>query len=216
MKLKSNEKLTNKFKLKIFILTTFLLFCSVILYVYALKSYFSKEQREKITIKTKFPSLDIKRVDSNINDKLILIPLSIPNFNQEKYTHTKIIQHELILNQNEIDIQVPLFLKIFNTFDTHNTFTQPEKYFNVNFKIINKQNNYIFYEDDKRPQMICESNGIGKIVVNIEVQQEKILSQNNPELDLVIFYDLLDEKGQSFSGGSNNKVSNPSLNLLSS
>lgn len=78
----------------------------------------------------------------------------MPNLNPNKYHHTMTINHQAILKANGIDISVPLYLRIKPKYDTHNTFSNPETFFNLEVK-----NNNTIYDETKRQQMIFNKDG---------------------------------------------------------
>ncbi|WP_017193560.1 hypothetical protein [Vaccinium witches'-broom phytoplasma] len=173
--------------------------------IYALTNYFSKQRKEKIQLMTDIPLFNVERVGGNNKDKTLL-PILIPNLNQQKYNHLITIEHEATLNSNGMDINVPLYLKISTKYDTLQTFTNPEKYLNVGLKVDNND-----YNDTKRPQMIFNEKGLGKLNIQISIEQKEIINTNNPQLELICDYELVDSQGKAFSGGSQtieNKITN--------
>ncbi|WP_318749406.1 hypothetical protein [Candidatus Phytoplasma stylosanthis] len=121
--------------------------------IWALRNYFSQQKKEKIKLMNENDALifEVKRIDGNNEDK-ILIPIPMPNLNPSKYIHTITINHQATLTKNGFDINVPLFLKITTNYDTENTFSNPDQYFNLEIK-----NNGVIYDDTKRLPMVLNS-----------------------------------------------------------
>lgn len=180
------------------IFTTLVVFISLfftIASLYALKNIFSQQKKEKIQLMNNCPSFTIERTRGNNEDKTLL-PIPIPNLNQQKYQHLITVEHKTTLNTNGLEITAPLYLKISPCYDTQTTFDHPEKYFNLSLKINNQE-----YEDTKRPLMILE-NGVGTIKIQISIEQKEIIEEKNPQLELIFDYELVDAQGKAFSGGS--------------
>ncbi|GLH60864.1 hypothetical protein [Paulownia witches'-broom phytoplasma] len=142
-----------------------------------------------------YPSFTIERTGGNNEDKTLL-PIPVPNLNQQKYQHLITIEHKAILNSNGMEITAPLYLKISTSYDTLNTFIQPEKYFNFSLKT-----NGFKYQDTQHPLMILNNDGIGTINIQIFIEQKEIIKANNPQLELNCNYELVDAQGKSFGGG---------------
>ncbi|MBP5836231.1 hypothetical protein [Candidatus Phytoplasma meliae] len=172
--------------------------------IYALTNYFAKQRKEKIHLMKDVPLFNVERVGGNNEDKTLL-PIPIPNLNQQKYNHLITIKHEATLNPNGMDISIPLYLKITPKYDTNQTFTKPENYFNLSLKINNHD-----YDDTKRPQMILNENDLGTLNIQINLEQKEIINTKNPQLELIVDYELVDSQGKPFGGGSQtieNKIS---------
>ncbi|TKA87969.1 MAG: AYWB SAP09-like protein [Periwinkle leaf yellowing phytoplasma] len=105
-----------------------------------------------------------------------------------------------------MDINVPLYLKISTKYDTLQTFTNPEKYLNVGLKVDNND-----YDDTKRPQIRLNDKGIGSLKIQISIEQKEIITNKNPQLELICDYELVDSQGTAYSGSSQtieNKITN--------
>ncbi|WP_017191822.1 hypothetical protein [Poinsettia branch-inducing phytoplasma] len=163
--------------------------------IYAIANYFFKQKKEQIKIATEIPLFDVVRTGGNNEDKAI-IPLPLPNLNPTKYAHTVSFDHEAILNDNGMDIDTPLYLKLKITYDTHNTFNNPSNFFPHEVKVNNST-----YDDTKRPQMILKD-GKGALQVRINLEQKEIINTKNPQLTLICDYELVDKDGNSFGGGT--------------
>ncbi|WEX20432.1 MAG: putative secreted protein, SAP09, SAP39-like [Candidatus Phytoplasma citri] len=163
----------------------------------ALRNYFIYQSKETIKLMNEndIPIFEVKRIDGNNEDK-ILIPLSFPNLNPDKYQHLITINHQATLTKNGFDINVPLFLKITTNYDTENTFSHPETYFNLEIK-----NNGVKYDDTKRLPMVLNSED-GHLDIQIKLEQKQFINQTNPCLNLIIDYELVDQDGNAWSGGS--------------
>ncbi|MDV3143188.1 MAG: hypothetical protein Q8764_01285 [Pigeon pea little leaf phytoplasma] len=163
----------------------------------ALRNYFSQQKKETIKLMNEndAPIFEVKRIDGNNEDK-ILIPIPMPNLNPSKYIHTITINHQAILKKNGFDINVPLFLKITTNYDTENTFAHPEQYFNLEIK-----NNGINYDDTKRLPMVL-NNKDGHLDIQIKLEQKQFINHKDPCLNLIIDYELVDQDGNNWSGGS--------------
>ncbi|QKX95082.1 MAG: putative secreted protein, SAP09-like [Rapeseed phyllody phytoplasma] len=173
--------------------------------IYALTNYFSKQRKEKIQLMNNLPFFTIERTGGNNEDKTLL-PIPIPNLNEQKYNHLITIEHEATLNSDGMDINVPLYLKISTKYDTQQTFINPEKYLNVGLKVDNND-----YDDTKRPQIRLNDKGIGSLNIQISIEQKEIITNKNPQLELICDYELVDSKGTAYSGGSQtieNKITN--------
>lgn len=166
-----------------------------IISIYALKNYFAQQKKEKIQLMNNCPSFAIERTGGNNEDK-ILLPIPIPNLNQQKYQHLITIDHKAILNSDGMEITTPLYLKIATRYDTQATFNHPEKYFNLSLKTNNFE-----YQDTKRPLMTLE-NGLGTIKIQFSIEQKEIIKAKNPRLELICDYELVDAQGKVFGGGS--------------
>ncbi|WAN63500.1 hypothetical protein RS022_06660 [Candidatus Phytoplasma rubi] len=180
------------------IFTTLVVFISLfftIASLYALKNYFAQKRKEKIQLINNYPSFTIERTGGNNEDK-ILLPIPIPNLNQQKYQHLITVEHEATLNSNGLEITVPLYLKISTRYDTQTTFNHPEQYFNLSLKINDHE-----YEANKCPLMTLE-NGIGTMKIQISIEQKEIIKEKDPQLKLICDYELIDSQGKTFSGGS--------------
>ncbi|MEC4559236.1 MAG: hypothetical protein U9532_03685 ['Conium maculatum' witches'-broom phytoplasma] len=196
-------KIKNKNKILIIITSIIVIFFTT-LSIYALTNYFTKQRKEKIQLMNDLPLFNIERVGGNNEDKTLL-PIPIPNLNQKKYNHLITIEHEATLNSNGMDIATPLYLKITPKYDTNQTFTNPEKYFNLGLKVNNHD-----YDDTKRPQMILNENDLGTLNIQINLEQKEIINTKNPQLELIVDYELVDAQGQAYGSGSQtieNKIS---------
>ncbi|AYJ01361.1 hypothetical protein CWO85_02515 [Candidatus Phytoplasma ziziphi] len=183
-------------KNKIFtILSLFTILCCSIVFILAATGYFKKE----MSIPTKLPGKDgiavfevkeTKRTDI----AKILLPTLIPNFNTNKYVHKMEVTHKAELKNISAFDNKDVYLKITNSCVTHNTFTEPEKYFNLSIKINNTE-----YNKDK---VKWEANKT-EMEIQIALEQNQIIpnSQNDPKLDLKITYELVDTNGNSFPEG---------------
>ncbi|MDV3201481.1 MAG: hypothetical protein Q8872_01215 [Candidatus Phytoplasma australasiaticum] len=186
-----NSKIKNKiFPILAIIICAFLVMGGL----RALFNYFAYQRKEKIKLmpKNNLPLFEVQRKDGNNEDKT-LIPLPFPNLNPHKYTHTININHQAILTKNGFDIEVPLFLKITTKYDTENTFAQPEQYFNLEMK-----NNGVVYDDTKR--VVLEE----KTPINIQfkLEQKQFIDSQEPRLNLIMDYELVDQNGKAMGGGS--------------
>ncbi|KXT29447.1 hypothetical protein AXA84_0092 [Candidatus Phytoplasma oryzae] len=216
-------KVQKKNKIKIF----FLIFIFLLLTfgsIYGIRRYFFYlQKKEKIKFIKNMPSFEVqKKITKKDNEKLEIIPLFLPNLNEQKYTHLIEIEHEAQLNKNSMDIQIPLFLKINYEFDTNNTFYDPEKYFNLSIFFYYPQGfsnltNYQIYEENKKPQFFYDSVGIGKIQVLIKIEQIKeiknYIDKENPELSLIIHYHLVNQQDKDFESGVKTIHNNLILNV---
>lgn len=201
---KTNQNQKNKI-----IIVLSILICSffAISSIAAVNNYFSRQRQEKIKLMSKndAPLFEVNRVSGNNEDKT-LIPLPMPNFNPNKYHHVVTINHQVLLNTNGFDVSVPLYLKITPKYDTHNTFSNPEPLFNLEVK-----NNNTLYDDTKRQQMVINKDGKGDINVQIKLEQNDFVQATNPQLTLVLDYELVDKNGNTFSGSGTtlkNKITN--------
>ncbi len=188
-------KIKNKNKILIIITSIIVIFFTT-LSIYALTNYFTKQRKEKIQLMNDLPLFNIERVGGN-NENKTLLPIPIPNLNQQKYNHLITIEHEATLNSNGMDISNPLYLKITPKYDTNQTFTNPEKYFNLGLKVNNHD-----YDDTKRPQMILKENGLGMLNIQINLEQKEIINTKNPQLELIVDYELVDSQGKAYGVGS--------------
>ncbi|MDW3617558.1 MAG: hypothetical protein QFY14_00395 [Candidatus Phytoplasma pruni] len=189
-----NKKTKNQNKI-LTIITSIITLFFVAASIYAIANYFSKQKKEQIKIATEIPLFDVVRTGGNNEDKSI-IPLSLPNLNPTKYAHTVSFDHEAILNNNGMDIDTPLYLKITIIYDTHNTFNNPSNFFSHEVKVNNST-----YDDTKRPQMTL-TDGKGAFQVRINLEQKEIINTQNPQLTLICDYKLVDKDGNSFGGGT--------------
>lgn len=189
-----NTKIQNKNK-TLTIITIFIVIFFATASIFALTNYFSKQKKEKIQLMNNIPSFTVERTGGDNEDKNLL-PLPIPNLNQGKYQHLITIDHEATLNSNGMELAAPLYLKIATHYDTLKTFNHPEKYFNLKLKINDQE-----YENTKRPLITLE-NGIGKMKIQISIEQKEIIKEKNPQLELICDYELVDNQGKGFSGGS--------------
>ncbi|WP_017192990.1 hypothetical protein [Italian clover phyllody phytoplasma] len=154
---------------------------------------------------TDIPLFNVERVGGNNEDKAI-IPLPLPNLNPTKYAHTISFDHKATLNSNGMDINTPLYLKLKMTYDTHNTFANPSNFFLHEVKVNNAT-----YNDTKRPQMIFNKKGLGQLNIQISIEQKEIITNKNPQLELICDYELVDSQGTAYSGSSQtieNKITN--------
>ncbi|AGL89993.1 hypothetical protein [Candidatus Phytoplasma australiense] len=206
--MKKNQKPNNKTKNKIITVLTFLI-CSffAISSIVAINNYFSRQKQEKIKLMSEndAPLFEVNRISGNNEDKT-LIPLPLPNLNPNKYHHVVTINHQVLLNSNGLDVSVPLYLKITPKYDTHNTFSNPETLFNLEVK-----NNNTTYDNTKRQQMVINNDGRGNINIQIKLEQNNFIQTKNPNLTLILNYELVDKDGNALSGGSStieNKIKN--------
>ncbi|WP_017193033.1 hypothetical protein [Italian clover phyllody phytoplasma] len=188
-----NTKTQNKI---LTIITTIIALFFVATSIYAITNYFFKQKKEQIKIATKIPLFDVVRTGGNNEDKAI-IPLLLPNLNPTKYAHTISFDHKATLNSDGMDINVPLYLKISTKYDTQQTFINPEKYLNVGLKVDNND-----YDDTKRPQIRLNDKGIGSLNIQISIEQKEIITNKNPQLELICDYELVDKNGNAFGGGT--------------
>ncbi|WP_341266763.1 hypothetical protein [Candidatus Phytoplasma fraxini] len=170
-----NTKIQNKI---LTIITTIIALFFVAASIYAITNHFSKQRKEKIQLLNDVLFFTVERTGGNNEDKTLL-PIPIPNLNEQKYNHLITIEHKATLNSNGMDINVSLYLKISTKYDTLQTFSNPEKYLNVGLKVDNKD-----YDDTKRPQMILKDDK-GVLQVRINVEQKEIINTNNPQLELI-------------------------------
>ncbi|WP_341266675.1 hypothetical protein [Candidatus Phytoplasma fraxini] len=199
-----NKNIKNKNKI-LTIITIIIAIFFTTASIFALTNYFSKQRKEKIQLMNNLPFFAIERTGGNNEDKTLL-PIPIPNLNEQKYNHLITIEHEATLNSNGMDINVPLYLKISTKYDTLQTFTNPEKYLNVGLKVDNND-----YDDTKRPQIILDSNSLGKLNIQISIEQKEIITNKNPQLELICDYELVDSQGKAYGSGSQtieNKITN--------
>ncbi|WP_017191592.1 hypothetical protein [Poinsettia branch-inducing phytoplasma] len=199
-----NKNIKNKNKILTIITIIIAIFFTTVS-IFALTNYFIKQRKEKIQLMNDVPFFTVERVGGNNEDKTLL-PIPIPNLNEQKYNHLITIEHEATLNSNGMDINVPLYLKISTKYDTLQTFTNPEEYLNVGLKVNNKD-----YDDTKRPQMILNENGLRKLNIQISIEQKEIITNKNPQLELIVDYELVDSQGKAYGSGSQtieNKISN--------
>lgn len=96
-----------------------------------------------------------------------------------------------------MEITAPLYLKIKDSYDTLKTFANPENYFNILFKV-----NGYEYSDTKRPLMTLNSNGLGTLDVQINLEQKELIKTKDPQLELIVDYELVDAQGNAYGGGS--------------
>ncbi|WP_323847679.1 MAG: hypothetical protein Q2306_02280 [Phytoplasma sp.] len=187
-------KTQNKNKILIIITSIIVIFFTT-WSIYALTNFFTKQRKEKIHLMTDIPLFNVERVGGNNEDKTLL-PIPIPNLNQQKYNHLITIDHEATLNSNGMEIAIPLYLKITPKYDTHQTFTHPEAYFNLGLKVNNHD-----YDDTKRPQMILNENDLGMLNIQINLEQKEMINTKNPQLELIVDYELVDSQGKAYGGG---------------
>jgi hypothetical protein len=195
-------KVQNKNKIQMIFLIIVCLFFTIAS-IHAITNYFTKQKKEKIKLmnSSNIPIFTVERTAGNNADKT-LIPMPMPNLDQQKYDHLITFDHEATLNLNGMVTSKPLFLKLKTIFDTNNTFVNPEKYFNLGVNILDNNNQKNPYDDTSRPQMKI-NNGIGKIKIQMNIEQKDfITTNNNPQLDLICNYELVDAQGNSYSGGS--------------
>ncbi|MDV3155253.1 MAG: hypothetical protein Q8770_02330 [Sweet potato little leaf phytoplasma] len=176
--------------------------------VIAIKNYFHRRKQETIKLMNKndAPLFEVNRINDHNEDK-ILIPIPMPNLNPSKYTHNVTINHQATLNKNGFDIDVPLFLKITTKYDTENTFSHPDRYFNLEIK-----SNNTIHDETQRPRMVLNDEGIGKINIQISLQQHQFISVQNPILNLILDYELVDKNGNALGGGTQT-ITNPIANI---
>ncbi|GLH61238.1 MULTISPECIES: hypothetical protein [16SrI (Aster yellows group)] len=201
---KTNQNQNNKI---IIVLTILICSCFAISSCVALNNYFSRQRQENIKLMSKndAPLFEVNRVSGNNEDKT-LIPLPMPNLNPNKFHHTVTINHQAILKTNGFDISVPLYLKITPKYDTHNTFLNPEPLFNLEVK-----NNNTLYDDTNRKQMVIDNDGKCNINIQIKLEQNDFVQATNPQLTLVLDYELVDKNGNTFNGSGTtlkNKITN--------
>lgn len=199
-----NKNIKNKNKI-LTIITIIIAIFFTTTSIFALTNYFSKQRKEKIQLMNNLPFFTIEWTGGNNEDKTLL-PIPIPNLNEQKYNYLITIEHEATLNSNGMDINVPLYLKISTKYDTLQTFTNPEKYLNVGLKVDNND-----YDDTKRPQIRLNDKGIGSLKIQISIEQKEIITNKNPQLELICDYELVDSQGTAYSGSSQtieNKITN--------
>ncbi|AYJ01090.1 hypothetical protein CWO85_00870 [Candidatus Phytoplasma ziziphi] len=193
-----NKNIKNKNKI-LTIITIIIAIFFTTASIFALTNYFSKQRKEKIQLMNNLPFFTIERTKGNNEDK-ILIPLPIPNFKPSKYQHLIEMEHKAVLNTNGIEIDGPLYLKITSSYDTKTTFENPTNFFNLSMKVNNNE-----YDESQRPLMALKE-GNGTITIQIGIEQKEIIKETidgkKPELDLIFDYELVDSKGNSFSGGN--------------
>ncbi|WP_227807119.1 hypothetical protein [Mulberry dwarf phytoplasma] len=179
-------------------LTIFICLFFTISSILAVANYYSKKKSEKINLfnKNNFPYFTVDKTGGN-NDNKTLLPLSIPSLNKETYLHLITVEHEATFKSNGMKINTPLYLKTTITYDTKDTFQASNQIFNTSLKINNNE-----YDDAKRPQMLLDNDGNGKLQINFGIEQKEIINVDNPLLDVILDYELVDSKGKSFGGGS--------------
>ncbi|MGI3135979.1 MAG: hypothetical protein ACN23H_00110 [Candidatus Phytoplasma vitis] len=208
MKINQNQINTNK--LKIFIIFIIL---TIIFSVIAVSIYFNEKRKEEIKLENNFPIFKVELSGGN-NQNKHLIPVSIPNLNKDKYEHLINIEHSVILNSQNIEIQEPLFLKIEIYLDTQDTFQNPQKYFD--YQIIttkDKEEDKIYSSENKPQYSAMHPNETQTIKINTKIQQKDIILEKNPKLFLIYDYELVDKQGKTITGGSN-MVSNKTSNIV--
>ncbi|GLH60556.1 hypothetical protein HGD80_03450 [Paulownia witches'-broom phytoplasma] len=179
-------------------LTIFICLFFTISSVLAVANYYAKQKKENIKLfdKNNFPCFTVEKTDGN-NDNKTLLPLPIPNFNQVKYSYLITVDHEATFKSNGMEITTPLYLKTKLTYNTKNTFNNPAEIFNTSLKINNNE-----YDDAKRPQMVLDADGNGKLKIKFGIEQREIIDAAKPTLDVILDYELVDSQGKSFGGGS--------------
>ncbi|GFZ75109.1 hypothetical protein HPP_0670 [Hydrangea phyllody phytoplasma] len=179
-------------------LTIFICLFFTISSVLAVANYYAKQRKEKINLfnKNNFPCFTVERTGGN-NENKTLLPLLIPNLNKENYLHLITVDHEATFKSNGMKLANNLYLKTNLTYDTKNTFNNPAEIFNTSLKINNNE-----YDDAKRPQMVLDADGNGKLKIKFGIEQKEIINVDNPLLDVILDYELVDSQGKSFGGGS--------------
>ncbi|MDV3168069.1 MAG: hypothetical protein Q8781_00085 [Candidatus Phytoplasma stylosanthis] len=192
-----------KFKIYFFI---FLIFSLLIISFIIASRYLFKRKKEEIKLLNNFPILDVEKLNNIDNDKeKFIIPISVPNFNTNKYDYIITIDHSVILYSKGMEIKEPLFLKIDFFWDTQNTFNNAKDFFDVQFTTNDKNNKREIYKDNNKPCFFpMKENEIQKIIVHTKIQQKDIInSVNEPKLFLVYDYEIVDKQGKTITGGNN-------------
>ncbi|MDV3203899.1 MAG: hypothetical protein Q8893_01165 [Candidatus Phytoplasma australasiaticum] len=86
------------------------------------------------------------------------------------------------------------FLTIGGIRALHNYFSQQKK------ETI-KLNNGVNYDDTKRLPMVLTSDD-GHLDIQIKLEQKQFINHKDPFLNLIIDYELVDQDGNAWSGGS--------------
>ncbi|MGM1458976.1 MAG: hypothetical protein ABZF75_01075 [Columbia Basin potato purple top phytoplasma] len=94
-------------------LVFFIILFFTIFSIDALKNHFAQQKKEKIQLMNNCPSFVVERTAGN-NQEKTLLPIPIPNLNQEKYQHLITVEHEATLNSNGLEFTVPF--EVFQNF----------------------------------------------------------------------------------------------------
>ncbi|MFB5029889.1 MAG: hypothetical protein WJU30_00443 [Candidatus Phytoplasma pruni] len=69
------------------------------------------------------------------------------------------------------------------------------------------------YDDTKRPQIRLNDKGIGSLKIQISIEQKEIITNKNPQLEIIVDYELVDSQGKAYGSGSSQTIENKITNL---
>ncbi|MEZ0180156.1 hypothetical protein ['Camptotheca acuminata' phytoplasma] len=192
----------NKLKILFFVFGLFIFLFLIFSLVIAYSNHLFKQKKEEIKLLNNFPILEIEGSDKNNLDKFLL-PISVPNLNQNKYEHLIKIEHIATLFSKGMTIKEPLFLKIEVNFDSQNTFLNPKEYFNIEIITTDANDNKLFYKDEQKPCFeAMNENETQQIKIFTKIEQKNIINANEPKLFLIYDYDIVDKQGNAITGGN--------------
>ncbi|MGA0447940.1 MAG: hypothetical protein ACLTFB_01035 [Candidatus Phytoplasma pyri] len=189
---KNNTKIFDKLSLALLIVLTFL---STVIAVYSAEKYFHKELRDPISIfdAKDFPEFNVVKTNGNNLEKRIF-PLCLPNLAPSTTATTISIEHTATLNAPNFNVEVPMYLKIKNHFDTLGTFTLSENDF-----MLERKCDFALYDDTNRPKIVLKDKK-AQIKIDYRVETNRVFKNHSNKLELVSIYELVDKQGHSFEG----------------
>lgn len=187
-----NDKIKKRTQ-NLFIIMACLFF--LILPLSAIQNYLSVRKIENIKLGTsKLPLFTVKTLERSDAHKE-LIWNDFPLFDPQNQTHIKEIDHEAILDTQGYPINVPLFVKLTTQWEAN--FPNVDNYFTKEVKV-----NNVVYSDDARPRMTIDRHGKGTLKFTLRIQEHTLLQIEKPVLQVILDYEIVNEQGQSFSGGA--------------
>ncbi|CAP18591.1 conserved hypothetical protein [Candidatus Phytoplasma mali] len=191
---KSNIKIFDKLGLVLLIV---LAFVSTGFTLYAIQKYFYQEVRDEISIfdVKDYPEFNVVKTNGNNLTKQIF-PLNLPNLSPSTTASIINIEHTATLNAPNFKIEIPMYLKVKNHFDTLGTFTLSENDFSLERKC-----DFANYDDANRPQMILKDKK-GQIKIDYRIESNRVFKNHSNKLELVSIYELVDKQGNSFEGST--------------
>ncbi|WP_323847698.1 MAG: hypothetical protein Q2306_02380 [Phytoplasma sp.] len=159
--------------------------------VNALSNLFISDSSDQIDYEISIPHFEAVKTISVTEGKK-LIPCDMPNFNTNKYLHKILFNYDVNVDPKNIDINIPLYLKITTELKSDSSFELTDYFgydINVDGKLYNNSEK-IFFD---KPKIKTTKK------VNFVVQMKQHLkTQHNVFLKAV--YQLTDQDGNSFGG----------------
>jgi hypothetical protein len=181
------KKYNGKTKIGLIFIGVVLTTCGI---AFAIPKFFSTETKNKVNVQNKFAGLVV--TDANVTQdpsvNKFLIPTDYPMLSPSTDTHKVIKTFVGKLDNNGKAIEKDMFLKTTLKYENND---EIGKFFISQLKIDSK-----IYSDTNREKIVANKD----YKITVETQQTAFADENLTEITVIVEYELVDSKGESFAG----------------